>query len=122
MLASGSAAMRRRCGAPPLNGDVMRQSRSSLPAQEVYCDLNARMTEHGYSLERHGSVVDLEKYGLTLEAAIGRSFIFYMDDGDDAGNPDDIMFLGTVTLDTQYGYLAARDERIPFFHRSELVD
>ena len=67
------------------------------------------MTERGYSLERHGSVRDLEKLGLTLETAVGRRFTFVMDDADDAGNPDDIMFDGVVVVDPQYGVLGERD-------------
>lgn len=81
---------------------------SGLP--EVYCDLNARMTERGYSLERHGSVRDLAKLGLTLETALGRRFTFVMDDADEAGNPDDIMFDGIVVVDPQYGVLAEQDD------------
>ena len=97
----------------------MRRRASQLP--EVYCDLNARMTENGYSLERHGSVEDLAKYGLTLEDAVGRRFTFYMDDGDDQGRPDDIMWEGVVVHDKQWGYLA-QQEGSAFYHRSDLVE
>jgi len=86
---------------------------------EVYCDLNARMTEQGYSLERRGSVDDLAKMGFTLASAVGSRLLFYMDDADDDGTPNDIMFRGVVVHDPQYGYLAIKDED-DFFHRSEL--
>jgi hypothetical protein len=92
---------------------------SQLP--EVYCDLNARMNENGYSLERRGSVEDLAKHGLTLEAAVGKRFTFYMDDGNDNGEPDDIMWEGVVVHDDRWGYLA-QSEGGAFYHRSELVD
>jgi len=41
--------------------------------QEIYCDLNARLTENEYSLERQGSIGDLAKLGLTLEVFTGAS-------------------------------------------------
>jgi hypothetical protein len=85
---------------------------------EVYCDLNARMTELGYSLERRGSVEDLSKVGFTLAAAVGKRFTFYMDDAKDDGTPDDIMFSGTVVHDPEHGYLAIKDDG-DFYHRSE---
>jgi hypothetical protein len=84
-------------------GDIVARQSSKLP--EIYCDLNARMTESGYSLQRGGSVDDLAKIGLTLESAMGRRFTFYMDDGDDEGKPDDIMWDGIVVYDAQWGYL-----------------
>jgi hypothetical protein len=79
------------------------------PYPEIYCDLNARMTEHGYSLERRGSVDDLAKLGLTLQSAVGHCFAFFSDDADDESRPDDIMFNGVVIHDDKYGYLAQCD-------------
>ena len=96
----------------------MRRAPSNLP--EVYCDLNARMTERGYSLERRGSVDDLKKLGLTPETAVGKRFTFYMDDGDDQGRPDDIMWEGVVVRDGRYGILAENDGGY-FYHRSEVA-
>lgn len=87
--------------------------------QEIYCDLNARLTENGYSLERRGSIDDLAKLGLTLEAAVGQQFRFVSDDEDFEGNPDDIMFDGVVVRDSQYGILAVANVR-GVFHRSDL--
>ncbi len=97
----------------------MRRTRSQLP--EVYCDLNAGMTEGRYSLERRGSIEDLAKLGLTLETAVGRRFTFYMDDGDDQGRPDDIMWEGCVVHEKEWGYLAEYDGG-GFYHRSDLGD
>lgn len=77
---------------------------------EIYCDLNARMTERGYSVERRGSVDDLAKLGLTLAGAVGMRFTFVQNDGDEHGNPDDIMFNGIVIHDPKWGYLAYADE------------
>jgi hypothetical protein len=86
---------------------VVTRKPSQLP--EVYCDLNARMTERGYSLERNGSVSDLKKLGLSLQEAVGRRFTFFMDDADEQGRPDDIMFDGLVVSHPQYGILAEED-------------
>jgi len=88
----------------------------------VYCDLNARMTDHGFSLERRGSVDDLAKIGLGLEEAVGQRFVFLMEDADDDGNPDDIMFIGTVQFDEKRGYLAIMDSPGDFFWRSQIDD
>ncbi|WP_444901143.1 hypothetical protein ACJJIG_14390 [Microbulbifer sp. SSSA007] len=88
--------------------------------KEIYCDLNARMTENGYSLERRGSVNDLERVGLTLELALGMKFRFYMDDLDKHGKPDDIMFEGIVIHDSEFGYLAKQQSEV--FWRSDISD
>ena len=55
------------------------------PLAEIYCDLNARMTDRGYSLERRGSVEDLAKLGLTLAGAVGRRVAFVQGDADEQG-------------------------------------
>ena len=78
---------------------------------EIYCDLNARVTENGYSLERRGSVEDFAKLGLTLEQAVGKQFVFNGgEDTNEDGKPADIMFNGRVVKDLQWGYLAVSDE------------
>ena len=102
--------------------DVMRQRkpRAHHPYPEVYCDLNAAMTVRGYSLERKGSVDDLETLGLTLKDAKGCRFTFYMDDADEDGRPDDVMFNGVVAFDEQFGYLAIMDDDGVYW-RSEIV-
>jgi hypothetical protein len=86
------------------------KKRNRHPFPEIYCDLNARMTERGYSLERNGSVADLARLGLTLETAVGKRFTFVMDDADENGVPDDIMFNGVIVHDPQWGYLALADD------------
>jgi len=87
--------------------------------REIYCDLSARLTENGYSLERQGSIRDLAKLGLTLESAVGQRFRFVSDDEDLERNTDDIMFDGVVVRDAQYGVLAVVNDR-GVFHRSDL--
>ena len=85
---------------------------------EIYCDLNARMDEKLYSLERNGTVIDLEKLGLTLESSVGMRFRFFSDDLDDDNKPDDIMFDGIVVLSEEWGYCAQQESEI--FWRSNL--
>lgn len=91
------------------------------PYPEIYCDFNARMTESGYALDRSGSIEDLRKLGLDLKSAVGRRFTFFMDDADERGRPDDIMFNGVVIHDETYGYLAQEDEDGVYW-RSQIVD
>lgn len=78
------------------------------------------MTERGYSLQRNGSVSDLSSLGLTLESAVGKRFTFFMDDGDENGNPNDIMFNGVVVHDSEWGYLAVMDDDV--YWRSQISD
>jgi hypothetical protein len=91
------------------------------PFPEIYCDFNARMTDRGFSLERMGSVEDLKELGLTLENAVGKRFTFFMDDEDENGNPDDIMFNGVVVYDPKWGYLAVADDDDVYW-RSQISD
>jgi hypothetical protein len=88
---------------------------------EIQCDLNARMTDRGFSLERRGSVEDLAKLGLTLADAVGMRFTFVQGDADAHGNADDIMFNGTVIHDPKWGYLALADEDGVYW-RSEVAN
>ena len=96
-------------------------SRKRHPFPEIYCDLNAWTMDRAYSLERRGSVDNLAKIGLTLETAVGKRFTFFMDDGDDDGKPDDIMFNGVVGHDSKWGYIAIMDEDDVYW-RSQLSD
>jgi len=73
---------------------------------EIWVDFNARMTERGY-LFVSGTFADLEKHGLTPEQAVGMRFVFNGGaDTDEHGNPADIMCLGTIVRDDEYGFLA----------------
>ena len=52
---------------------------------------------------------------------MGKRFIFFSPDLDDAGRPDDIMFSGVVIYDDTYGYVASQDSD-GFYWLSELAD
>ena len=84
--------------------------------QEIYCDLNSMMTDKDYRLVT-GSMRDLEKTGLTLEQAKGKKFTFYMDDADDDGTPNDIMFDGTIVSSAEYKYSIERQS--DFYWRND---
>jgi hypothetical protein len=102
-----------------VNETGSRPQRHSYP--EVSIDLNGRKSDLGWSLNGLGSIGDLAKLGLSLEAAVGKRFIFFSPDLDDAGRPDDIMFSGVVIYDDTYGYVASQDSD-GFYWRSELAD
>jgi hypothetical protein len=97
---------------------MAKRAKSSDP--EIWCDFNGRMTERGY-LPTSGTIRDLTSLGLTLEEAVGRRFVLVSDDGDEQGNPDDIMCNGTVVRDARSGILLEVDDN-GFYHRSELSD
>jgi hypothetical protein len=63
----------------------------------------------------------LATLGLTLEEAVGRPFVLVSDDGDEQGNPDDIMCNGAVVRDAHFGILLEADGN-GFYWRSELSD
>jgi hypothetical protein len=97
---------------------MAKRAKSSDP--EIWCDFNGRMTERGY-LPTSGTIRDLATLGLTLEEAVGRRFVLVSDDGDEQGNPDDIMCDGTVVRDAHFGILLEADDN-GFYWRSELSD
>jgi len=67
------------------------------------------------------TIRNLGTLGLTLEEAVGRRFVFVSDDGDEQGNPDDIMCNGTVVRDAHFGILLEPDDN-GFYWRPELSD
>ncbi|WP_369935395.1 hypothetical protein [Xanthomonas tesorieronis] len=78
---------------------------------DIFCDLNARMTDNGYALTR-GSIEDLARLGLTPERAVGIPFTFNGgDDTPDGGDPVEIVFDGTIERDSKWGYLAVSDPK-----------
>ena len=78
---------------------------------EIFCDLNAQMTVHGYLLTT-GSHQDLAKLGLTAETALGMRFTFNGgDDTREGEEPVEIVFDGTIQKDQKWGYLAVSDTR-----------
>ena len=62
----------------------------------IYADLN-KFSSGAVSLTPVGTRRDLEKYGITLEENL--VLTFYMDDADDLGNRDNLIFSGIVHFD-----------------------
>lgn len=90
------------------------------PHPEIYCDFNGRMTERGF-LPTQGTFRDLAALGLTIEEAVGRTFVFVMGDADEHGNPDDLMCNGSIIRESQFGILLEMDAE-GFYWRSELAN
>ena len=79
---------------------------------EICCDLNARMTENGYSLQIRSAIDDLARLGLTLEQAVGRRFLFNAGaDTNENGELAEIIFYGVVAKTPEWGYLALCEPR-----------
>jgi hypothetical protein len=62
----------------------------------IYVDLN-KFGFGAVSLSTIGTRRDLERFGVTLEE--GRALTFYMDNADENGNPDNLIFSGIVHFD-----------------------
>ncbi|MGB7200670.1 MAG: hypothetical protein WBD16_00215 [Pyrinomonadaceae bacterium] len=63
----------------------------------IYADTNKYDGEYRLILTCQGTKRDLAKFGITLTE--GLTLTFYMDDADDEGNRDDLIFEGTVHFD-----------------------
>jgi len=98
-----------------------REARRRHPYPEIFVDLNAQWGERIYSAECQGTIADLAKLGMTLETASGKRFTFVMEDADQKGNLDDIMFNGVIERrpDGSYQVLADQDG---IYWRSQIVD
>ena len=89
--------------------------KESLP--EIFCDLNAGATLGTFRLT-NGSFEDLDKIGLTVDAAVGKRFLFNGgDDTDEDGMLADVCFVGTIINDPTFGYLAKVAESGIFWRR-----
>jgi hypothetical protein len=64
--------------------------------------------EHWLILQSKGTFDDLKQQGLELKE--GLEAVFYADDADDAGTPDEIEADGVVKFDPANGWVAAIDE------------
>lgn len=68
-----------------------------LDRPRVYVDLNGGGhvgNTYITSLDSRATTTDLQKHHITLEE--GKSLDFWTDDGDDEGNPDPLLFAGSV--------------------------
>jgi hypothetical protein len=65
----------------------------------------------------YGTARDLARQGIVLEK--GLTLTFYMDDGDDDGNPDDLLVDGVVEYDEEQKNWVAVIDQDTFRHASE---
>jgi hypothetical protein len=96
---------------------IKRKLPNSVP--EVMIDFNARMTQSGYMATCRGTLEDLAEIGLSLDAAVGKLFIFSEAGGRLPHSPTDLICTGTIVVDPEFGFLAVEDEN-GVCERSEL--
>jgi hypothetical protein len=92
-----------------------------LDKPRVYTDLNAgwRMDEnYVVPLDSPATDRDLKTLGLTFTP--GLVVDFWTDDGDDAGNPDPLLFQGVIQFDESLQKWIAVTKWEDFLHASEL--
>jgi hypothetical protein len=65
----------------------------------------------------YGTDHDLARHGVVLET--GLALTFYMDDADNAGNPDDLLVDGVVEYDEEQKHWVAVIDEETFRHASE---
>jgi hypothetical protein len=95
----------------------------SLRFPEIGIDLNARIDGNTYVADLPCTRDSLQRLGLTLETALGKSFAFVDISGtvNDSGAPDDLMFYGVIAHRDGAGYIAQEDGN-GLFYRSGHVD
>jgi len=83
---------------------------------EVFCDLNASISESQFVSTCNGTRESLAKLGLTAETAIGTTFLFNGgDDADPNGAPADIMFVGQFQRTEKFGIVIHMNEKGVFW-------
>ena len=78
------------------------------PHPRIYFDCNAQLAERSYALVR-GTLEDLCALGLTPEAAMGLRFTFAQEDTGPNGDPDALIFNGTIAHSASLGHFALAD-------------
>jgi len=87
----------------------------------IYLDLNSGGkvgNSYVVTLDKQGTVADLQKNGMALREGV--ILDFWSDDGDDNGNPDPLLFQGTVKFDTVVNQWVAIVDWNGFMHASDL--
>jgi len=74
----------------------------------LYFDCNAHLAERSYALVQ-GTLEDLRGSGLTPEAAMGSRFAFAQEDAGENGEPDALLFNGTIAHNPAFGRLVLAD-------------
>jgi hypothetical protein len=83
----------------------------------IYADYMKTDDDGRLVLVCYGTARDLDRHGVVLEK--GLALTFYMDDGDDDGNPDDLLVDGVVEYDEELKRWVADIDESTFRHASE---
>lgn len=75
---------------------------------QLYFDGNAQVAERSFILVQ-GALDDLLALGLTPESALGMRFTFVQEDTGPAGEPDALLFNGTIAHSPLLGHFALAD-------------
>lgn len=70
---------------------------------QLYFDGNAQLAERAFALVQ-GTLDDLRTIGLTPESALGVCFTFIQEDEGPAGEPDALLFDGTIAHSPSLGH------------------
>jgi hypothetical protein len=84
---------------------------------QIYADYLKTDNDGRLTLICYGTARDLERHGIVLEE--GLALTFYMDDGDDEGNPDDLLVDGIVEYNEELKQWVAVIDQATFRHASE---
>ena len=74
----------------------------------LYFDANAELASRSFALVR-GTLDDLQALGLTPEQALGARFSFVQEDAGVNGEPDALLFDGTIAHSAALGFFALAD-------------
>ncbi|MBN8738795.1 MAG: hypothetical protein BGP24_12740 [Lysobacterales bacterium 69-70] len=74
----------------------------------LYFDANAEWASRSFALVR-GTLDDLQALGLTPEQALGTRFTFVQEDVGVNGEPDALLFDGTIAYSEALGFFALAD-------------
>jgi hypothetical protein len=85
----------------------------------IYADFHNLDDENRLRLTCAGTVADLERHHVQFRD--GMAATFYMDDADDAGNPDDILVDGIIHYDSAQGFWVAVTDWSSVRHASDEV-
>lgn len=76
--------------------------------RRLYFDANARLAERSFALVQ-GMLDDLHALGLAPQSALGMRFTFVQEDVGPSGEPDALLFNGTIARSPVLGYFALAD-------------
>lgn len=86
---------------------------------KIYADFHKTDEDGKLILICIGTMRDLELYGIELSA--GMEVIFYCDDADDCGKPDDLIVHGKVEYDHRAGHWVGVIDWNQIRHESDLI-